>query len=1106
MDSAEQAEKLFATWRSDVEAGATDGAILSELLGSALTGVAHLSDVADRYIADGNPAAAVARLNEALMLSENNPWLLFQLGRAKLAEGDAAVALDTFRRGLDQTDCAPIKVIASRISAEEEKRAEIRTRAQEQIKSADELFDAREWQRADALLQDADVVECFPEIVAIKRANIAITLGNLNLAEGLLKQAERDAPRNPWVPHSLGLVAECRDDLEAALVYGERAVGLDPENGHFQRSLERWSSLALTEAVGITEAHISPLPMEFPEPRNGRTKVICWDVSHNPAGRAAVLADVATQFTETDLVGPSFTRTADLVWPPLAQPQYGYGLTSWAANGFADFVNGAIQHVMDNPVDHVWVSKARFPSLFMGCLYKLVHGTTMIVDIDDDELAFVEETLPLTVDEALADEQDLDWVNPAAACWGRLAQHMVSWADGTTCCNRVLQNVHGGEIIPHVRRGEAFAALDGRKSDLRADFGIAADDKVVLFMGTPRRHKGILDIARAVKNLSDPAALLLVVGSFPDTKLKEELDGMANLRWKHFEDQPLSSAPVFNAMADLACAVQHTDDRIAQSQTPAKLSDAAGAGTLAITSKLSTVAPFVEAGAALTPAANESLVALLRRALVQAANPDTPQVIKSFFSETLSVASAVPAAKTAFQDAQRQQKDLPVQFVQLLELMRARLPMYDNPVIHAFWDKHVKSPKRAVAVTNFDDNLDIVFFWKQNDTGIYNRRQDCIHETLAGLPNVRKVLHIDAPINADRLMSLAHGPNSTSEGRRITDKTLARFLGVADGTDVHYRSFVHKGRTTSLLGRTLPSEGDFAPQVARWMEELEIGPNALAWVCPVVPEFDKVQEVVQFQHIVCDVIDDQRLWPMKTEMRRRINRSYAHIFDRSSCVFANCEPVVEWLRSEGLAPVLVPNGLTVPDLKSKAKVPSEIKRLTGPIVGYVGNMSDRIDWALVHEIAVAEPSWQFVFIGKTPNGWTERFQAFADLPNVLMPGVVPADQVSDWLAGMDAAIIPHLNTPLSEAMNPLKLYVYRSHGVRTVSTPIKNIDDLRDEIAIAANASEMRAAIAQAIQDKNAYGPAPLSAKHSEAYNWESRVAKMLSVLRDSFRRSEAAE
>ncbi|HBC93040.1 MAG TPA: hypothetical protein DCZ10_09120, partial [Pelotomaculum sp.] len=50
-----------------------------------------------------------------------------------------------------------------------------------------------------------------------------------------------------------------------------------------------------------------------------------------------------------------------------------------------------------------------------------------------------------------------------------------------------------------------------------------------------------------------------------------------------------------------------------------------------------------------------------------------------------------------------------------------------------------------------DDKYNIVFFWKQNDTGLYGRRQDMLIKYLAQSPKVNKIVHFDAPMEVGTL-------------------------------------------------------------------------------------------------------------------------------------------------------------------------------------------------------------------------------------------------------------------------------------------------------------------------------------------------------------------
>ena len=44
-------------------------------------------------------------------------------------------------------------------------------------------------------------------------------------------------------------------------------------------------------------------------------------------------------------------------------------------------------------------------------------------------------------------------------------------------------------------------------------------------------------------------------------------------------------------------------------------------------------------------------------------------------------------------------------------------------------------------------------------------------------------------------------------------------------------------------------------------------------------------------------------------------------------------------------------------------MPAELRALSGPVIGYVGNLSDRIDLDLLDDLVRARPDWQFVFVG-----------------------------------------------------------------------------------------------------------------------------------------------
>lgn len=121
-----------------------------------------------------------------------------------------------------------------------------------------------------------------------------------------------------------------------------------------------------------------------------------------------------------------------------------------------------------------------------------------------------------------------------------------------------------------------------RGSPEHKDHGI----KPYLSRGTPRAHKGLLEVAAALDALDRPDVTFLVVGSFPRglEGLRERLQAFSRLRCRFLPDQPFARVPELVALADICLALQDPDSAVTVAQVPAKLSDALAMGRLAIVS------------------------------------------------------------------------------------------------------------------------------------------------------------------------------------------------------------------------------------------------------------------------------------------------------------------------------------------------------------------------------------------------------------------------------------------------------------------------------------------------------------------------------------------
>lgn len=127
-------------------------------------------------------------------------------------------------------------------------------------------------------------------------------------------------------------------------------------------------------------------------------------------------------------------------------------------------------------------------------------------------------------------------------------------------------------------------------------------------------------------------------------------------------------------------------------------------------------------------------------------------------------------------------------------------------------------------------------------------------------------------------------------------------------------------------------------------------------------------------------------------------------------------------------------------LNDSLPVHSSLKLIPKPIVGYFGNIERRMDFCLLHKVALNNPEKNFVFVGPTDDTYVPT--EFKDLPNVFFIGIMPYKDMPAVLKGFDVSIIPFKKDAVSATIFPLKLFEYLGAGKPVVSTDFN--PDLRD--------------------------------------------------------------
>jgi hypothetical protein len=840
-----------------------------------------------------------------------------------------------------------------------------------------------------------------------------------------------------------------------------------------------------SRVVLTTPNEQSPLPRR----RRARPKVavIAWDVGHNPVGRAHTLAGVLSRHADVGIWGTQFRRYGSRVWAPLRGSDI--PIHTFPGGDLPDHFEAMQEVARTIDVDAMYVSKPRLPSYGLGILTKEVRNRPLLLDIDDHELAFFDEEDGLHLRDVLALRGDPDLSLPFGRAWTRACEPVVDAADGLTVSNLSLQERFGGAVIPHARDERLFDPNLYDRHDTRRRLGVDDHIRLLMFGGTARAHKGVVEVLRSLAQLDDDRYRLLLFGTPELETLRSEMGGLD--RWiVAVPYQPFADLPKIVAAADLACVLQDPAHPVSRFQMPAKIVDALAMRVPCLVRPVPPLRPLLDQG------------------VLDVVEDDEPlhERIASIFEHYDDAVDRAVQGRKVF-DAGYSYEAVGDALMPLFQrLWDDTPPLSPRAVALAHLPKHAFSagreqprlpprvPGQGRRRTPTGARYDVVMLWKQNDTGIYGRRQDMMLKYLARSERVGSVLHFDSPITPGFLFSASTvGNSSPDQGRLVARQTMARLLHRRDRDNVRYHTFLHRG-PVPIPG--LRPRSEFPDFVMSTLRRHGLGKRpTILWVYPTNDVLPDVIDALDPDIVVADVVDDHRTFHAKdspyydVSEHEDFEQNYRDVLGRSDLVLANCPPVAEGMWAFAPEVHVVPNGLELERPLAATPRPKELRRLAGPVIGYIGNLSQRLDIPLLRALARNNRAWQFVMVGSA-HGNRSILQLSKE-PNVHFVGVKPYDEALKFLQHFDVALIPHVDNEMTRSMNPLKAFVYCANGVPVVSTPIANLAELSDLITFAGDPVEFGAAIEGALRSGRRV-PDPEALR---AHSWERRVEQVIDLV-----------
>lgn len=256
--------------------------------------------------------------------------------------------------------------------------------------------------------------------------------------------------------------------------------------------------------------------------------------------------------------------------------------------------------------------------------------------------------------------------------------------------------------------------------------------------------------------------------------------------------------------------------------------------------------------------------------------------------------------------------------------------------------------------------------------------------------------------------------------------------------------------------------------------------------------------------VTCYYVDDEfSAYAGDSEVRvKEILQLEDGLLRRADLVFANGTVLLNSKNRYG-------NAMNVPmtadfDLYSRSRlpetpIPQDLEAVPHPRIGYIGNLNDKVDFALLGYLAKERPNWSFVLVGPLNiRGADVRsdFEALQSLPNAFFLGSKPRESLPNYIKGFDVCTMIYRQHGWANSVYPLKLHEYLASGKPCIGSGLASLREFPDVVQIAETPQQWLAAIASAFADKD-----PKRAERRVQVAYENRLETRIEIIEQAIER-----
>jgi len=240
-----------------------------------------------------------------------------------------------------------------------------------------------------------------------------------------------------------------------------------------------------------------------------------------------------------------------------------------------------------------------------------------------------------------------------------------------------------------------------------------------------------------------------------------------------------------------------------------------------------------------------------------------------------------------------------------------------------------------------------------------------------------------------------------------------------------------------------------------------------------------------------------------------LRRMEQQLAKRADLVFVTSPTLLERKRSLNKHVFLIPNAVdyeAFTAVLAGVSAPRDMATIPSPIVGYVGAINDKVDLALLANVARRCSHWSWVLVGPisvTSEANRRALEVLRALPHVYLLGRKSVEEVPGYIAACDVCLLPYHVNEWTRNIDSLKLYEYLACGKPVVATDVPTARRFSKVVRIATSEANFVTNISAALSEDSS--ALRLERQRIAAKNtWDQRIASLSAVIESQLRQRQS--